>query len=79
MSSGPTWYMHDHILLFALRREGTDLVMSCSSIPYPRSPTECLRDSYFLELVQKWDKPQGPIHKTLINVNKKNSDFGDIQ
>jgi hypothetical protein len=71
MSSGPTWSMHDRIFLFALRREGTDLVMSCSSIPNPRSPTECLRDSYFLELVLKWDKQYSPIHKMLINVTRK--------
>jgi hypothetical protein len=52
---------------------------SCDELlPYPRSPTKCLTDSYFLELILKWDKPEGPIHKMLINVNKKNSGFGDI-
>ena len=31
---------------------------SCDELlPYPRSPTECPTDSYFLESVLKWDKP----------------------
>jgi hypothetical protein len=31
---------------------------SCDELlPYPRSPTKCLTDSYFLELIPKWDKP----------------------
>jgi hypothetical protein len=77
ISSGPGWCWHDHSFLFALSCVSTDLAMTCS--PYPTSPTDCLKESYFQALILKWDKPKGLIHKMLINVNMKNSSSGDIK